>query len=311
MIKKIIKRILIGIVGVLVLVSLIICVLYIIDKNKRLSELESNSQLAETSVGTIEYKIYGDKGPLILIMHGSGSGYDYAIPFEGYRRMVPSRPGYLRTPLQVGETPAEQAKAFSALLDFLGIEKVIVWGGSGGGPAAISFAALFPEKTLGLGLSAAVSQESVEVKMPSFRKSDFVMWIIFSMMENDNFLRTFLKSSGLIQDKANEKLILEDPKKIEVFKKLMWGTWPPSQRIIGMQNDFKPMKPLNLPVSEVIAPTLIIHGSNDNIVPVEQSKKLFEQISGSQLEIIEGAGHLVMISHHDEIIKIMDNFFKD
>ena len=308
MIKKIIKRVLIGIVGVLVLVSLIICVLYLTDKNKRLSELESNSQLAETSAGTIEYKFYGDKGPLILRMHGSEGGYDDTIPLEGYRRLVPSRPGYLRTPIQVGESPVEQAKAFSALLDSLGIEQVIVFGGSGGGPAAISFAGLFPEKTIGLVLVAVVSQESVEVDIPSFRESDFFMWIIFSMMENDDVLRPILRS---IEDESNTQLIFEDPKKVEMFKKAMWSSWPPSRRIVGMWNDLKPRKPLNLPVSGVIAPTLIIHGSNDIIVPVEQSEKLSEQIPGSQLEIIEGAGHFVILSYHDEIINLMDNFFKD
>ena len=68
--KKIIK-IFIGIAVVLILLSLIICVLYLIDKNKRLMELESNSQLAETSAGTIEYRITGDKGPVILLLHGT------------------------------------------------------------------------------------------------------------------------------------------------------------------------------------------------------------------------------------------------
>ncbi len=308
MIKKIIKRVLIGIVGVLVLVSLIICVLYLTDKNQRLSELESNSQLAETSAGTIEYKFYGDKGPLILKMHGGLGGYDDTIPFEGYRVLVPSRPGRLRTPLQVGETPVEQAKAISALLDSLGIEQLIVFGGSGGGPAAISFAGLFPEKTIGLVLVAAVSQDTVGAEMPSFRKSDFFMWMIYSMMGNDNVLRSILRS---IEDEANTQLIFKDPKKVEMFKKRMWSSWPPSRRIVGDENDLKSMKALNLPISEVIAPTLIIHGSNDIIVPVEQSEKLSEQIPGSQLEIIEGAGHFVILSYHDEIINLMDNFFKD
>ena len=46
---------------------------------------------------------------------------------EGYRVLTPSRPGYLRTPLEVGKTAAEQARAFSALLDTIGIKGVIVF----------------------------------------------------------------------------------------------------------------------------------------------------------------------------------------
>ncbi len=38
-------------------------------------------------------------------------------------------------------------------------------------------------------------------------------------------------------------------------------------------------------------PTLIVHGSLDNVVPVEQSKKTASLISNCRLEVIEGAGH--------------------
>lgn len=47
--------------------------------------------------------------------------------------IIPSRPGYLRTPLSVDRTPKEQAEALAALLDTLKIDKVAVVGGSGGG----------------------------------------------------------------------------------------------------------------------------------------------------------------------------------
>jgi len=41
----------------------------------------------------------------------------------------------------------------------------------------------------------------------------------------------------------------------------------------------------------VDVPTLILHGSLDNIVPVDQSIRLSETIKGSKLEIIENADH--------------------
>lgn len=42
---------------------------------------------------------------------------------------------------------------------------------------------------------------------------------------------------------------------------------------------------------KIMVPTLIIHGDRDNVVPVEQSKKLAAIIPGCRLEIISGAGH--------------------
>ncbi len=306
-----IKKILLSILGLIVIVVVAIFVIYSLDKNRRLTGLESESQLAETSAGTIEYKITGDKGPVVLVMHGTPGGYDFDFPIEGYRVLMPSRPGYLRTPLEAGKTPVEQAKAFSALLDSLGIERVIVLGGSGGGPAAISFAALFPEKTIALGLAMAVSQKEspMEYEEPFFMKSDFFMWGLFSLMQNDKVFKSML--SGLIPEQTNRQLIFEDSKKLGMIKKFMWSIWPPSQRAAGQLNDTKQFITFDPPVSEVKVPTLIIHGSKDLSVPVEQSKRAAELIPGSQLEIIEGADHLVYFTHYDEFMKITNKFLKE
>ena len=117
-----------------------------------------NSKIAETKLGPIEYKMIGDKGPILMSIHGSPGGYDQnIISSDAFRILILSRPGYLRTPLGVGQTPAEQATAYSELLDVLGIQKVVVMGISGGGPSSMEFAAKFPEKTLGLIAFEAVS----------------------------------------------------------------------------------------------------------------------------------------------------------
>ena len=310
MIKKIIKRIIIGIVGVFVLASLVISFFYFTDRNKRFKELESNSQLAETSAGTIEYKIYGDKGPVTLSIHGTPGGYDQGTSSEGVRTLVPSRPGYLRTPLEVGETPAEQARAFSALLECLNIEKVVVSGASGGGPSAICFAALFPEKTSALLLMMPVSQAVAEPEgQPSFMQSDFLTWALGSLMKNDSFLKAMLKV--IIPDPNTRQLILKDPKKIEGVKGILWTVWPPSKRSPGLQNDISQFQTLSLPAAKIKVPTLIIHGSEDTNVPVSQSKKLAELIPGSKLVILEGVDHLGIFSKTEEIGKAITEFLEE
>jgi len=293
-------------------VSLIICVLYLIDKNNRLAVLASNSQLAETSAGTIEYKIRGNKGPVILLLHGTPGGCDFDFPMEGYRVLTPSRPGYLRTPLQVGETPAEQAKAFSALLNTLGIERVIVFGGSGGGPAAISFAALFPQKTIALVLNVAVSQKITlpEGGTPSFIKSpDFLIWILCTLAQNDKVFKFMISKSALESEQPTLQLIFKDPIKTEMLKKDLLLIWLLSLRTAGYKNDIKQFRTFDPPVSEVKVPTLIIEGSEDGYL-VEQSKRAAALIPGSQLEIIQGGGHLVSFSHYEEFMKIMNQFIQ-
>ncbi|MDB3994296.1 alpha/beta hydrolase [Gammaproteobacteria bacterium] len=147
-----------------------------------LNKLKGNSKIVETKLGPIEYKMIGDKGPVLMSIHGSPGGYDQNIlSSDVFRILILSRPGYLRTPLSVGQTAAEQATAYSELLEVLGIQKVVVMGISGGGPSSMEFAAKFPEKTLGLIAFEAVSySEDYTNKFPEdesmLNGSDFSMW---------------------------------------------------------------------------------------------------------------------------------------
>jgi pimeloyl-ACP methyl ester carboxylesterase len=45
-------------------------------------------------------------------------------------------------------------------------------------------------------------------------------------------------------------------------------------------------------LGHVSAPTLVLHGSEDRMVPVANGYLLAEAIPGAQLEVLEGAGHL-------------------
>jgi hypothetical protein len=118
-------------------------------KRETIARLQTGSQVAQTPRGPIEYATQGE-GPAILIIHGTLGGYDQGMAFvsqnPGFKSIAVSRPGYLRTPLQTGRTPAEQADAFAALLDVLNIPRVAAVAISGGGPSALQFALRYPER---------------------------------------------------------------------------------------------------------------------------------------------------------------------
>lgn len=58
-------------------------------------------------------------------------------------------------------------------------------------------------------------------------------------------------------------------------------------------------------------PTLIVHGDGDQIVPLEVSaKKAKALISNSKLEVIKGAPHGLMVTHHKEFNSILLDFLK-
>jgi alpha-beta hydrolase superfamily lysophospholipase len=56
-------------------------------------------------------------------------------------------------------------------------------------------------------------------------------------------------------------------------------------------------------VEKITVPVLVIHGREDEIVPVSQSEKLVDKLQGQKkLTIIEGAGHALHLESQNEIV---------
>src|SRR5262245_61480430 len=160
-------RIAIGLIGVVLVATLVLLIAFAFWIADYKRDLVAGSNIASTSRGEIEYAIAGEGTPM-LRLHGRPVGYDAVIAgprarpddYAAYKTIAVSRPGYLRTPLSSGRTPAEQADLYAALLDSLGINRVIVYGASGGGPSALQFAIRHPNRTIALILVAPTIQTS-------------------------------------------------------------------------------------------------------------------------------------------------------
>ena len=90
--------------------------------------------------------------PYMLVFFGTPFTHDGPYGFfdefyeAGYGIISPARPGYARTPITSGRTYKEQPDLYAAMLDKLGVDKVVVHSISGGGPAAYSFARQYPDR---------------------------------------------------------------------------------------------------------------------------------------------------------------------
>ena len=114
-------------------------------KEATLARLNAGSLVAETARGAVEYAVTGT-GPAVLVIHGRPGGYDQGLwiarPLNDpqFRFIAVSRPGYLRTPIETGRSPEDQADALALLLDVLGVPQAAVVAFSAGGPSALQFA---------------------------------------------------------------------------------------------------------------------------------------------------------------------------
>lgn len=136
-----------AVVASLVLVSFV----YLRDISRSHDRVQGRSLILPSPHGDIEYVDAGS-GPAVLVIHGSGGGFDQgeilaeAVPGAGFRCVIPSRFGYLGSIFRDGATWDDQAHAYACLLDELGMDKVAVVALSHGGPSALVFAELHPER---------------------------------------------------------------------------------------------------------------------------------------------------------------------
>lgn len=109
------------------------------------------NSIAQVEKGPIEYRVVG-QGPAVLVLNGghtncnSPLGHEQFFLDQGYRLVIPSRPGYGKTPSSTGRTAEAFADALVGLLDHLHLERVIVIGISAAGPTALQLAGRHPER---------------------------------------------------------------------------------------------------------------------------------------------------------------------
>jgi pimeloyl-ACP methyl ester carboxylesterase len=304
--KKWLKRIGIGILVIVLLLSVVTYLRFSQWRSEVTKNLARDSTVVQTAKGPIEYAQIG-QGPPVLMIHGDPGGYDqiYQVlklddaEHGDIKYIIPSRPGYLRTPLSVGKSPKEQAEAFAALLDALKIDKVSVVGGSGGGPSAIEFAALYPERCAALVLEEAITMRRepgkpgfIEAALKNTLGMDFSVWLI-----KDQF------AAGL------QARNLEDPKITSIAMAIFNATVPDASRDAGHQNDIAEQANIfELPLNSIRCSTLILQGTADVNVPIAHGEFAHAQIAGSQFIQLQGEDHWMVITKHKELGTLIHAF---
>lgn len=272
--------------------------------------LKDKSHLVGSPFGTIEYSITGDEGPVVLISHGGAGGFDQGeitaeVHLNGpYRILCPSRFGHLRSEIKDDSGAEKQAEAYAWLLDFLNIRETVVLGTSGGGPSSILFAQKYHEKCIGLILSCAVSH-FLPARPAGIYKSDFIYWLV----------TTKLKSLALQKIGVTKKLEkqLTGPER-DLLMNLFESSHPISNRREGLFRDIEEwadhQKWRDLyHLDRITTPTLVIHATDDTVIPYEHGKYSSESIRNAELLTLKRGGHL-KLGHRKEIQIKIESFIK-
>lgn len=284
-------------------------------RSARLADLYTASQLATTQSGPVEYIRQGE-GPSVIIFHDAPGGYDQGLALaaflveQGFEVIVPSRPGYLRTPLATGITPENQADAAARLLDKLGIDRASVLAFGWGGPAGLEFARRFPQRTsAAVFVGAAVGRLNPPlapaVPFPQAvgegLSGDIGSWLYAREAETapSKALRTAfsIASTGSRSDGESwTAFVLDNPDQLALFRTLALSLSPVSPRETGLRNDLLQVRSLpDIPFKTISAPVLLVHGGLDKAIPVAPVEAAKSLLPNAELLLFPDAGHLLFL----------------
>jgi len=243
----------------------------------------------------LAYYVKGEGQAVLLIMGlGVGAwGWDLQVPALARRFRVIS---YDHRGTGASDVPAggygldELTSDVLALLDSLGVERVHVVGVSMGGFIAQKLALDHPDRVERLVLCATTCGGPRAVRPDPGLWADFTgLWRLPRDKAQEVCLRAYF----------GPRFPREDPRAANLVVKRHLELLAPPETLLAHARACRTFDE-SARVGGIRAPTLIAHGSDDVLLPVENARLLVSFIPGARLVIYEGAGHGFIIERAGE-----------
>lgn len=254
----------------------------------------------------INYQDMGEGEPILLI-HGSGPGVSAWANWRGvlpvlsqkYRVIAPDMAGF-------GYTVTDRAPKFSVedwvqqvvgFLDALDIQKVHVVGNSFGGAIALHLAKKHPDRLKKIVLMGAVS-----LTFPITDELDKVWGYQPSIEAMREMMGIFAYDQSLItEDLIQSRYEVSKQRGMDkVYESLFPG---PRQRWVDALGQSESA------LREITHETLIVHGRDDKVIPLDISMRLLKVLEKSTLLVFGQCGHWTQIEKRQEFLDAVDSFF--
>ena len=269
----------------------------------------------------------GDPERSILVLHGMpGSG----MLFRGWvddaasreiRLIGYDRPGYGRSSDRPGRSVADCAVDIRAIAGALNIERMGVWGWSGGGPYSLACAAMLPD----LVAAAAVLGSLAPWDAPGL---DFLGGMGEGNVEE---IKLFLSDPAAsrkrnLQDR-DEVLALTAQEQNQMLSTLLSPTdaavltgefaeWMLDTAQYGLattdqgwwDDAVASLAPWRFDFESIDVPVKVWHGRHDRFSPFQHGQWLAEHVPGAEASLSESDGHLTLVTRrigdvHEWIVK--------
>lgn len=262
----------------------------------------------QCGVITTNYQDIGTGTP-ILLLHGSGPGVtawaNWRLVFESlsenFRLLAPDLAGFGFTDFPEGQVFNRETwlKQLVDFLDALDLEKVHVVGNSFGGSMALALAIHHPER-----VDKLLLMGSVGVPFELTDGLDAVWGYTPSVENMQKIMQVFAFDQSLIGDSLVQSRYRASlrGKTRQAYEQMFPA---PRQRWVDAMAHSEP------DIRNIKHSTLLVHGRDDQVIPLSTSLTLLQWIEKSQLHIFGECGHWTQIEYNKAFCTLAEDFFSD
>jgi pimeloyl-ACP methyl ester carboxylesterase len=246
------------------------------------------------------------EGPAVILIHGSGPG---VTAYANWRLVLPALSQDFRViaPDMVGfgftERPGDVAYGVQTwadqtvgLMDSLGIQKASLVGNSFGGAIALRIGAQHPER-----VDSLVLMGSMGVDFPITQGLERVWGYEPSFENMRKVLDVFAYNRELVPDELAEVRYRASMQ--PGFQESYAAMFPPPR-----QRWVDAMRTSDDGIRALPHRTLIVHGREDQVIPLETSISLVQLIDDAELHVFPHCGHWTMIERSADFNRLVRDF---
>ncbi len=186
------------------------------------------------------------------------------------------------------------------VLGELSLSRVDLVGHSFGGTLALWLAATRPQRVRRL---VVVDPVAYEFDMPLVGRLALlprVGSILFESLYRQADLRRYLRGTVSTPE-------LLDPRAVDVYWDRL-GRRGGREAAHAMLGDLRALAPLHERLGEIAAPTLVVWGDQDKLLPLADGEQLTRTLADATLRVVEGCGHAVPEEQPEVLVRLVREF---
>ncbi len=253
------------------------------------------------------HRIDGEGEPLLLlngIAMSVSSWAPVAQQFaKSFRLVRCDFRGQLMMPVTPPAEVVRHAEDVVALLDYLELETAHLVGTSFGAVIATLVAGLYPDRVRSLITIAAADGFDEEMA------DEVELWKMACRRSLDGGDRGHL--SDVLEPVVYSPAYIEDHRDERVARRAQIAALPDLwfEGLIGLLDTAHSLR-LRDELAAIRCPTLVVAAELDGFVPLDRARGLAEAIDGARFEIIQGAGHAVLVEQPQRVADLCLEFLK-